>query len=178
MIRGTPKELIIRLLGIKDEDKIYELKEYRKHRSLSQNAYYYSLVTKIAYKLRRPTAEIHNSLLCDYGQLEVIDGSAVRTPLPDTEATEKRVAEMTTVHLKPTSQVAVGRDGVVYRTYVMMRGSHTYNSKEMTQLLNGCIQEAKQLDIETATPIELEQMRRDAEEAEARRKARQHAQAN
>lgn len=170
---GTSKELIMMLLNVQDKDKVFELKEHRKKRTLTQNAYYWTLATQIAHKVNLSVAEVHNRLLRDFGQLEIIEGSAVRTPLPDTEETERKVNRMSTVHLKPTSQISVGTDGVTYRTYVLLRGSSTYNTLEMTQLLNGCIQEARQQGIETLTPAELERMRRDEEEAEARRKKRE-----
>ena len=47
--------------------------------------------------------------------------------------------------------------------YIVIRGSHTYNSKEMSQLINGVVQEAQNLDIETMTPTEIEQMIREME---------------
>lgn len=169
---GTARQIIMALVDIQDNDKEFEIKEHRRHRTLSQNSYYWTLATQIAHKLNVSTAEVHNRLLEDYGQREIIEGHAVLTPLPDTEETQKKVYRMQTLHLKKTSQVSTGNDGVTYRTYVLMRGSHSYNTVEMTQLLNGCIQEAKNMGIETLTPMQLEQMRRDAEEAEARQKAR------
>ena len=39
-----------------------------------------------------------------------------------------------------------------------MRGSHTYDSREMSELIKGTIQEAEDLGIETLTPRELEQI--------------------
>lgn len=48
-----------------------------------------------------------------------------------------------------------GKEVVFYR---LMRGSHTYDSREMSELIKGTIQEAEDLGIETLTPRELEQM--------------------
>jgi len=45
--------------------------------------------------------------------------------------------------------------------YIVIRGSHTYNSKEMSTLINGLVQECRQQDIETMTPAEIEQMCKD-----------------
>lgn len=47
------------------------------------------------------------------------------------------------------------KEAVFYR---LMRGSHTYDSREMSELIKGTIQEAEDLGIETLTPRELEQM--------------------
>ena len=77
--------------------------------------------------------------------------------IPDTEAAEKKVANATDYHLQPTSQVREGNDGIMYRTYKLLRGSHTYNSEEMARLIDGligCCKDAGILDAEIATPDE------------------------
>lgn len=48
-----------------------------------------------------------------------------------------------------------GKEVVFYR---LMRGSHTYDSREMSELIKGTIQEAEDLGIETLTPRELKQI--------------------
>lgn len=156
---GTARQIIARLAETQDLDKQYELKEHRAKRTLSQNAYYWVLVSKIADKMRLPKSEVHNRLLRDFGQLLIVDGKAARVMLPDSDETEKQTLRMDTVHMKPTSQVRAMGDNVIYRTYVILRGSSDYNTQEMTVLLDGCIQEAQQQGIETLTPRELEEMR-------------------
>lgn len=45
----------------------------------------------------------------------------------------------------------------MYRTYKLLRGSHTYNSEEMARLITGLISECKDAgisDAEIATPDE------------------------
>ena len=49
-------------------------------------------------------------------------------------------------------------NGKLYRVYVVMRGSHTYDTKEMSRLIDGTVQEAKEHGIETLPPDELERM--------------------
>ena len=61
--------------------------------------------------------------------------------------------------MKPTSEVKVGSDGSPYRTYILMRGSHQYNSKEMSVLIDGLVSECKEHNIETLTPEELARLR-------------------
>ena len=41
----------------------------------------------------------------------------------------------------------------------MMRGSHTYDTKEMSRLIDGAVFEAQALGIETLPPDELERMK-------------------
>lgn len=132
-------------------------KIWRKKRSLDANAYYWCLLTKLAKKVGTSNNEMHNQLLSDYGYPEMVGGMLVRTPIPDTEEAEKKVAQSDTYHLKPTTQIVVGKDGVAYRTYIMMRGSSSYNTEEMSRLIEGLIYECKSekmSDSEIASPEE------------------------
>ena len=43
--------------------------------------------------------------------------------------------------------------------YKIYRGSHTYDTKEMSVLIDGTVMEAKELGIETMTPAELAEMK-------------------
>lgn len=149
---------LITWLYAQDREKVWEIKEHKEKRSLNQNSYYWSLLTKVADAHRISKAECHNQMLRSYGQIELIDGKACYIVIPDTEEAERSTLIADTYHIKPTSQVKQGKDGM-YRTYMLLRGSSTYNSNEMSVLLDGLIQEAKQLGIETLPPAELERMR-------------------
>lgn len=96
-------------------------------------------------------------LLCGYGQVELFDGKAVYMTIPDTEESEKKVKNSSEYHLQPTSQVREGNDGVMYRTYKLLRGSSTYNTEEMARLISGLIEQCKEAgipDAEIASPNE------------------------
>jgi hypothetical protein len=136
-----------------------DVKTYRKDRSLDANAYYWVLVGKLAYALNQTQPWVHNDMIRKYGQPEMVDGKAVYTVIPDTEEAETVIANELKFHLRPTSQVKNGKDGKDYRTYILMRGSSTYNSKEFSALLNGLIEECKALNIQTLTPDELAQLK-------------------
>ena len=41
----------------------------------------------------------------------------------------------------------------------LMRGSHTYNTAEMARLIDGTVEDAKELGIETLTPMQIERMK-------------------
>lgn len=169
-MRGTPKELIFMLAKIAEEDnKVYDVVEHKEKRSLNSNSYYWVLASKVADKLRISKTVLHNNLLRSYGQRLFIDDKCVYVPIPDTEEAEKTALESETVHLKPTGATTEGKDGITYRYYVMLRGSHDYTTREMSVLLDGLIQEAKQLDIEVLTPAQLEEMRRLEQQAEDRK---------
>jgi hypothetical protein len=142
-----------------DSDKMYELKitEKRKKRSLDANAYYWVLVGKLAKKLNISSARLHNLLLRDCGLPFLIDGHVSMQPIPDTEAAEEQVLESSTYHLKPTSGVIEGKDGI-YRWYIVLRGSSSYNKEEFSGLLNRLLEECQAQDIETMTPEQLQRM--------------------
>ena len=155
---GNAEKIIVWLMN-QDRNKIFDIKEHRQKRSLDSNAYYWVLVGKLAKKLNISTARLHNLLLRDCGLPFLIDGHVSMQPIPDTEAAEEQVLESSTYHLKPTSSVIEGKDGL-YRWYIVLRGSSSYNTEEFSALLDKLIAECKaQGDIETMTPEELYRMR-------------------
>lgn len=143
---------------LKSYDKLsLEIKPYRAKRSLDANAYYWVLLTKLAKVLNTSNSELHNSMLRKYGFYEYIDGKLFMTVLPDTDEAQKKILGAEEYHLKPTSDVREGKDGVMYRTYIMLRGSSTYNTEEMARLIDGLITDCKCAgitDSEIASPDE------------------------
>lgn len=155
---------------LKDKKLAVELKQYREKRSLDANAYYWVLVGKLADVLGQSSAWVHNHMLRKYGQIMVIDDQGVYTVLPDTDEAQKAIDEAETYHLKPTSQVKPGKGGKMYRTYMMLRGSSDYDTKEMSQLIDGLVSECKEAGIETLSPKEIERMMESYEKHHAARK--------
>ena len=123
------------------------IKKHRKKRSLDANAYYWVLVSKLAKVLDSSNPEIHNYLLRMYGEPELFDGIPVYTTIPETEEAERKVNTLMDYHLAPTSQVREGNDGVMYRTYRLIRGSHTFNTEEMARLIDGLVESCKEAGI-------------------------------
>lgn len=170
VLTGTAKELVFKLARIADEDeRVFDLVIHREKRSLNQNAYYHVLLGQVADKLRISKSKLHNDMLRHFGQTMLIDGKPVCVMLPDTDESEDTAWESSVVHLKPTSATVEGANGVRYRQWKMLRGSHEYDSREMSILVDGIIQEAQQLGIQTMTPDELADMRRLEQQAEERR---------
>lgn len=143
---------------LKGCDLSISIKKYRKKRSLDANSYYWVVLSKLAKKIETSMPELHNQMLCRYGFPEVIDGKYVRVVLPDTEETEKKVRFSEYYHLRPTTQVVSMADGKPYRTHVLMRGSSSYDTEEMSWLIKGLISECKEAGIpdrEISTPDEV-----------------------
>ena len=143
---------------LKDCEKLsVEIKRYRRKRSLDANSYYWLLVTKLSGVVGMSNSEVHNMMLRGYGQPEIYEGKGVYLTIPDTDEARKKADNATDYHVLPTSQVRTGDDGIVYRTYKLLRGSHTYNTAEMSRLIEGITSECKHAgipDAEIATPDE------------------------
>lgn len=155
---------------IEGKDLDIKVTQHREKRSLSQNAYYWTLLSKLAHKQNISTTRLHNLLLRDIGIPFIIDGQIAMQPIPDTETAENEILETDVFHLKPTGGIINSSNGAVYRWYIILRGSSTFSTDEMSVLLNRLIDECKENDIEVATPFELAQMKMYSEELERRKK--------
>ena len=155
VITGKPNDLVLFLMNA-DKDKLYDLSEHKetKPRSISANNYFFALVGKIADSLRISKTEVHNLMIARYGQPEYLDDQIVYFILPDKIEANK----LEGVHLRATSKTKTLDNGDLNRVYIVMRGSHTYNSREMAILIDGVISEAEQLGIDTITTTEKDKM--------------------
>lgn len=156
---GNREQMTLFFLGLQDATTVYDLIEHKEKRGLSQNAYYWVILEKLATKLHITKQEIHNTNLRHLGLVERIDDKVVSVLLPDTDETEKKTLLADTYHLAPTSKTKEGTDGKMYRWYVMLRGSSDMNVAEMSALVDLAVQDAKANGIETLTPQMLEHMR-------------------
>lgn len=137
---GTPIQIIQWLYG-KDKNKKFEIKEKRKKRTLSQNAYAWELITQIGNVMGLSKEEVYFQMLKDYGQVSEISMPSSKNPkgyLKYYELVSKRLFN--------------NKEFNIFRIY---KGSSEFDTKEMTIFINGIIQECKQLDIETMTPDEI-----------------------
>ena len=132
-----------------DEIVDVDIKKWREKRSLSANAYFHVLCDKLRQVLKISAAACKNELITSYGQIEYVDGKPLTY---GTLAGPEYVRELAEVHLK---LFRADPDG--WHWYVVYRGSHTYDSKEMAQLIDGTIQEIQTVapEIEVMTPNEL-----------------------
>lgn len=127
-------------------------------RSLDANSYYWLLLNRLAKALGISNAYCHNLMLRRYGTLEEFDGQTVYWVIPDTDEASRKADEAETYHIKPTASVREGNDGLMYRTYLLLKGSHDYTREEFKRLVNGLVDECKQVGIRTATPDEIARM--------------------
>ena len=138
---------IIRWLTTQKQEAVWEIKKHHKKRSLDANGFYWKLVSELADSMRVSKNEVHNMLLRRYGQAEGVDGRLVTVYIPDTEKAFKQALMAEDYHIKPTSYVQAGSKGQTFRAYILLRGSRTYNAKEMSVLIDGALQECEQAGI-------------------------------
>lgn len=139
--------------GLEDKDLRIKAVRWREKRSLDANAYLWVLCTKIAEKMPSATSneEIYEQLLKDYGTLQQDeDGNYIVMMIPS-----KISISAIPGHWMEHGQSPDGKRS----RYLMIKGSSDYDTKEMSRLIDGAVQEAKELGIETATPEELERMK-------------------
>lgn len=141
------------------KDKILDLKlkVHRDKRSLDANAYYWSMLSKLADKLHQSNNATHNMLLAEYSEVEMIDGQVVEVWIKESEKALHDVREASDHHLKPTSNLTF-RDGELFRTYQLMKGSSQMDTKQMSRLINGLLDECHEVGIPTITEEEAERM--------------------
>lgn len=141
---GSPIE-IIQWLYNQDKDKKFEIKEKREKRSLSQNSYAWELITKIGNILRKSKEEVYLQMLKDYGQSEIVSILSSIEPKG---------------YFKYYEKIGTGIvNNREFTHYKILKGSSEFDSKEMTILIDGIIQECKQLGIETLTPDEIAKLK-------------------
>ena len=133
-----------------DPEKQYviEIREYRKNRSLDQNAMYWSILTQYAKAAGVSNNRAHNEMLRAYGFPMIVGGYYAVAKIADTDEAENEIIESDQYHLKPTSRRETGPNGQVFRYYCILRGSSTYDTAEFKRLIDGLVDEAKQVGVE------------------------------
>lgn len=147
MINDTGKiEKFLPLIFRLDKDIVYDVKidKHREKRSLNANAYLWKLVTEIGNILNKSKEEVYLQMLIDYGQSEMVS-----------ILSEIDVKGYFKYYKLAGTSILNGKEFNHYKIY---KGSSEYDTKEMSILLNGVVQEAKNLGIKTKDDIELERL--------------------
>lgn len=147
MIDDTGKiEKFLPLIFKLDKDTVYDVKidKHREKRSLNANAYLWKLVTEIGNILNKSKEEVYLQMLIDYGQSEMVS-----------ILSEIDVKGYFKYYKLAGTSILNGKEFNHYKIY---KGSSEYDTKEMSILLNGVVQEAKNLGIKTKEDYELEKL--------------------
>ena len=125
----------------KDETLRVVAKKNRNRRSLDANAYAWLLISKIGDVLHATKEDVYVQELVKYGQ----------------HAFLFRVEHGAKVDLDGVYATFIEYDGR-FDIYEAFRGSSTYDTREMADFIDGIVQDAKELGIDTVPHVELEKI--------------------
>lgn len=137
---GTPKEIIAWLLD-QQQDKVFEVKERRNRRSLTANAYYWSMLNELARKLGISNTECHKQVLREYGVSDVV---LLRVDIDPADY-------FTYFDLYDAGVIKGNR----YKRVTAYKRSSLMDSKEFSGLIDGLRFECEQQGIPFMTPEEV-----------------------
>lgn len=140
---GIPNALI-RYLTEQDPDQQFEVKIHRERRSLNANNYAWALISKIADIMNMSKDETYRAMLKDYGQSEMI-----------TLVKGIQISGYIKYYEKAGETIINGQEA---EHYLVFKGSSEMDTKEMSILLDGIVQEAKSLGIETLDDAEIKRL--------------------
>lgn len=141
---GTP-ETLVRFLFNQNKEKLFEIKEHKEKRTLTQNSYMWSLINEIANKMRLSKEDTYIKMLKDYSQSMLV---TIRADI-NVAKFFKYYDEVRTTKI----------NNVDFKIYKVYEGSSQMNKQEFSILLDGVRQEAEQLGISTLTPEEISKLR-------------------
>ena len=145
MMIGNAKAIIQWLFDQQDAEKLYEIKEKKSKRSLTANAYYWSLLNQLASVMRLSGEEVHFMMLKRYGVCEVV---SVRSDI-------KVDGYFKYFDVIGKSDL----DGKEFTHYKIFKGSSEMDSKEFSILLGGLISECEDQGIPVLTPDEVAKLK-------------------
>lgn len=137
---------------LKDCEKLsIEIKPFREKRSLDANAYFWVLADKLAEKLNSTKEEVYKNYIKDIGgnsDIVCVEDKAVDRLCESWES--GGIGYQTDVFpskLKGCTNV------------VLYYGSSTYNTKQMSRLIDSVVEDCREQGIETKTPDEIEKLK-------------------
>ena len=135
---------------LKNEGKLnIDLKKYRKKRSNDANAYAWVLLGELQNTLSIPKEEIYRDLIRNIGSYEIV-------PVKN-EAVERFRQAWSKNGLGWITETMKSKlEG--FTNVVAYYGSSTYNTKEMSRLIELLIEECKQFGIETKPQAEIDSL--------------------
>lgn len=140
----------IRRFAYKFKAGNYEIERKRKKRSTDANAYFFTLVDKLAEKVNIPKTEIYRNYVKEIGGVsEVI---CVKN-----EAVQKLCEVWKDKGLGWQTETIPSKLGGCTNV-VLYYGSSTYNTEQMSRLIDLVVEDCKIQGIETKTPDEIANM--------------------
>ena len=140
---------------LEGHDVRVEIKKWRKKRSLDANAYAWVLIDKIAQATGVPKTEVYRQAIREIGGVSDI------VAVPD-NAVDKFREGWSKQGIGWQTEILDSKPG--YKRIVVYYGSSTYDTKQMSALIDSLVQEAQALGIETLPPAEIARLNSQWEE--------------
>lgn len=146
---GTPEELK-QWLSNQDQDKLFAVKPYKEKRKLRANNYCWVLLSKIADVIGSTKEEVYREYITHKGIFRIITMTKEAAP------TFIRVWENQGLGWVCDTSNNSNEDLIDVIAYY---GTSSYNTSQMAHFVDYVVDEAKNLDIETLPPDELERLK-------------------
>lgn len=117
-----------------------ELKKSRRKRSLNANAFFWSICGKIAEKVKTSKDEVYRKAIKEAGVWEIYGGP---------QKALKRLAKTWETNGEGYQSAMLDSGSLM-----LFYGSSSYDSKEMSRLIDWVVDEAEGMGIDTSTPQE------------------------
>lgn len=150
MINGTGKiDTFIQQIFMLDKETIYDvsIKKHRNKRSLDANGYCWALCKKIADVIGNTKEDVYRVSIKQVGSFEVI-------PVKN-EAVDKFMSAWQSKGIGWVSEVLSESKINGYTNIIAYYGSSTYDSREMSILIDNLVYQAKKLNIDVMTAEEI-----------------------
>ena len=145
-IEITGEENYNELLALKSQNKHVEIKEHKNYRSLDANAYLWVLLTKLQDKLSIPKEELYKNYIQKIGSSEIL-------PIKNEAVDKFREAWQRNGLGWITETTKSKLDG--FTNVIAYYGSSSYNTAEMSRLINEVVDDCKEQNIETKSDSEI-----------------------
>ena len=137
----TQRGAVYSVEELKDKELLVKVSTYSKRRSLSQNAYMWVLIGELSAKLKLSKDDVYKSYIKDYGVYEVL-------PIK-TEAVERFQSAWTARGIGWVCEILRESKFAGYVNVIAYYGSSSYNSAEMSRLIDAIIADCKEQGINT-----------------------------
>jgi hypothetical protein len=137
----TEKQNLKQLQALEDKEYDVEIKKHRNKRSLSQNAYLWVLLDEIGKKIQMSKEEVYKKYIKDYGVFEIV-------PIKN-EAVDRFVNAWQKNGVGWVCQSLGMSKAKGFTNIITYYGSSSYDSKEMTRILEAVIMDCEEMDIDT-----------------------------
>lgn len=133
--------------ALKDADVDVQIKKFRKQRSLDANAYAWVLIDKLAAKLKMPKNDVYRELIRNIGGVS-------QTVCVKSDAVDSLRTGWTRNGIGWFSEEFPSKlEGCT--NVILYFGSSSYDTAQMSNLIDLLIEDCKAQGIETATPDEI-----------------------